>query len=417
MTIDLTLDAEQVRKRQEARDFAARHLSGIRELIAPLPSAKERFNATRPTYEAAVAAGYVAEQIPVALGGSMGTLVDLGLIAEELIAVESSVPLSILSTGLGLMPLLFFGTPEQHAEFLPQFTGRTGAPLAGLAFSEPDGTANFTSTAPGTGFTTTARRDGDEWVINGEKTFTPHADGWDGAKADLFSVVARTDLTLPPQESLAVFLVPGSTPGITVVEAIETIGQPGAEVCRVRFEDVRVPARNILGEPGQGILIAETAFSATAGLVGAMSVGVARAAFDIALDFARSQTRGGGFPVIEHQNVGTLLGDMKARLEASRYLTWKALDNFDRSGGRDAELAVINKIFSSENAVQIVYDAMRVVGVTAYTARARLGALLNDALAYPLFDGGNVGVRRLQLQRILSAEGYDPLAASSVTTE
>lgn len=104
---------------------------------------------------------------------------------------------------------------------------------------------------------------------------------------------------------------------------------------------------------------------------------------------------------------------MKAKLEASRYLTWKACDNFGRSGGRNVELSIINKIYSSENAVSIVYDAMRVVGVASYTKRARLGQLLNDALAYPLFDGGNVGVRRVQLQRLLASEGYDPLAAAT----
>ncbi|QCO98038.1 acyl-CoA dehydrogenase [Arthrobacter sp. 24S4-2] len=417
MAIDFTLSPEQHRKQVEAREFAAEHLSGIRDLINPLPAAEERFNATRPAYEAAVAAGYLAEQIPEQLGGSMTSLVDLALIAEELIAVESSVPLSVLSTGLGLMPLLFFGTPEQHARFLPAFTSRRGAPLAGLAFSEPGGSANYANPDPSGGLSTVARRDGSEWVISGTKIYTPHANGWNGARADLFTVAARTDAKASPQESLAVFVVPGNTLGITVEGSIETIGQPGAEICQVRFDDVRIPAENILGAPGDGILIAETAFSATAGLVGAMSVGVARAAFQIALDFARNETRGGPGPVIGHQNVGTLLGDMKAKLEASRYLTWKACDNFGRSNGRDVELSIINKIFSSENAVSIVYDAMRVVGVAAYTKRVRLGELLNDALAYPLFDGGNVGVRRVQLQHILASPNYDPLAAAAPQAE
>lgn len=416
MAIDFTLSPEQRSKQQRARAFAAEHLAGIRERMSECTSADERFNTTRAAYEAAVAAGYVSDQIPEALGGTMGSLVDLALVAEELIAVESSVPLSVLSTGLGLMPLLFFGSPEQHARFLGPFLSKTGAPLAGLAFSEPEGSANYANPEPTRGMKTTARLDGDEWVITGTKTYTPHAAGWAGAGADLFTVAARTDLTAPPQQSLAVFVVPGDTPGITVEETLDTIGQPGAAVCRVRFEDVRVPADNIIGAPGDGILITETAFSATAGLVGAMSVGVARAAFEIALTFARTRTCGGDGPVIGHQNVATLLGDMKARLEAARYLTWKACDNFGRSGGRDTELSIINKIYSSEAAVAIVYDAMRVVGVSAYTTAARLGSLLTDALAYPLFDGGNVGVRRVQLQRLMASDGYDALAASSGVT-
>lgn len=417
MAIDFSLSAEQADKQSRAREFAAEHLSGVRGRIAALPSAEARFRATRPEYEAAVAAGYIADQIPTELGGSMGSLVDLAVVAEELIAVESSVPLSILSTGLGLMPLVFFGNAEQHARFLPPFTSRTGAPLAGLAFSEPGGSANYANPRPDAGVRTIARRDGDEWVISGTKTFTPHAAGWDGSGADLFAVAARTDPSLPPQESLGVFLVPGDAPGIVIEETLETIGQPAAAVCRVRFDGVRVPVTNILGNPGDGIMITETAFSATAGLVGAMSVGVARAAFHIAWEFARTQACGGDFPVIGHQNVATLLGDMKAKIEASRYLTWKACDNFGRSGGRDTELSIINKIFSSESAVAVVYDAMRVVGVSAYTRGARLGELLADALAYPLFDGGNVGVRRVQLQRILAADGYDPVKASATFSE
>ena len=102
---------------------------------------------------------------------------------------------------------------------------------------------------------------------------------------------------------------------------------------------------------------------------------------------------------------------MKARLEAARYLTWKACDYFDRTGGAGTEMAVLTKIFSSEAAVQVVYDAMRLVGIESYTETQPFFDLLRDALAYPLFDGGNVGVRRPYLQVLFATPGYDPLAA------
>lgn len=208
------------------------------------------------------------------------------------------------------------------------------------------------------------------------------------------------------------FLVPGNTPGITVEENIETVGQPGAEVSVVRYDNVRIPQGNLLGEVGMGITIAETAFTATAGLVGIMAVGVARKAFTIALEWARTNTRGGSVPIIQHQNVATLLSDMKAKIEAARYLTWKACWNFDRSMGQSQELSILNKVYSSELMIGVITDAMRVVGVEAYKANAGLMELLQDAMVYPLFDGGNVGVRRLQLQRILAAEDYNPMAAA-----
>lgn len=409
--IDFELSPEQRKLQLDARAFAAQHLSGLRAQMAGKDAAG-RFDVTKDAYEAAVKAGYLKLQVPPPLGGTMNSLVDVAIVAEELIAVESSLPLSVLSTGLGIMGLLFFGNPDQYERFLPQFTSGEGAPLAGLSFSEPHGTANYHNTDPSKGFQTSAVLDGDEWVINGRKIWTPHAAGWGGEHADLLAVAARVDMGKPPQESLSMFLVPGKTPGITIEENIETIGQPGAEVCVVRYENVRVPKENLLGNVGDGILIAETAFTATAGLVGAMAIGVARKAFSIALEFARTETRGGSVPIIQHQNVATILSDMKAKIEAGRYLTWKACWNFDRSMGRSQELSLINKVFTSELMIGVITDAMRVVGVEAYKEKTGLMELLQDAMAYPLFDGGNVGVRRLQLQRVLAAPEYDMMAAA-----
>ncbi len=409
--IDFELSPEQRKLQLDARAFAAQHLTGLRAKMAGKDAAG-RFEATKEAYEAAVKAGYLKLQVPPPLGGTMNSLVDVAIVAEELIAVESSLPLSVLSTGLGIMGLLFFGNPDQYERFLPPFVNGEGVPLAGLSFSEPHGTANYHNTDPSKGFQTSAVLDGDEWVINGRKIWTPHAAGWGGQHADLLAVAARVGLDKAPQESLSMFLVPGKTPGITIEENIETIGQPGAEVCVVRYENVRVPKENLLGNVGDGILIAETAFTATAGLVGAMAIGVARKAFSIALEFARTETRGGSVPIIQHQNVATILSDMKAKIEAGRYLTWKACWNFDRSMGRSQELSLINKVFTSELMIGVITDAMRVVGVEAYKEKTGLMELLQDAMAYPLFDGGNVGVRRLQLQRVLSAPEYDLMAAA-----
>ena len=409
--IDFELSPEQRKLQLDARAFAKTHLTDLRSKMVGLDAAG-RFEVTKSAYEAAVKAGYLKLQVPPPLGGTMNSLVDVAIVAEELIAVESSLPLSVLSTGLGLMGLLFFGTPQQYEKFLPKFVNGEGAPLAGLSFSEPDGTANYHNTDPSKGFKTEAKLDGDEWVINGRKIWTPHAAGWGGNMADLLAVAARVDKGKSPQEGLSMFLVPGNTPGVIIEENIEAVGQPGAVCCIVRYENVRIPKENILGEVGMGIMIAETAFTATAGLVGVMAVGVARKAFGIALEFARTQTRGGSVPIIQHQNVATILSDMKAKIEAARYLSWKACWNFDRSMGQSQELSIMNKVFSSELMVGVITDAMRVVGVESYRQHTGLMELLQDAMVYPLFDGGNVGVRRLQLQRILSAEGYDPMAAA-----
>jgi alkylation response protein AidB-like acyl-CoA dehydrogenase len=204
-------------------------------------------------------------------------------------------------------------------------------------------------------------------VIDGEKHYTTNGTGWDGKGAHLYSVVCRTDPSKGPAESLAVILVPGHTPGIKVTGILDTVGHRATISPRIRFENVRVPVRNIIGQPGQGGKIIGTAFAWTAALIGAATVGVMRAAFDCALSVARTDARSGPVPIIEYQNVGYMLADIKMRIEAARYLSWKACEQFDLSGGADHELPHMAKIYCSELAVQVVYDAMRLVGVDSYT--------------------------------------------------
>jgi nitroalkane oxidase len=138
-----------------------------------------------------------------------------------------------------------------------------------------------------------------------------------------------------------------------------------------------------------------------------------RAAFEYALDFARTAKRLGTVPVIEHQNVGFMLADIKMRIEACRYLTWKACHDFERTGGRAQELAVMTKVYCSEAAVTTICDCMRVVGIASYTRDlARLERIMRNAMVFPLYDGGNQGVRRRQLHEMLRHPGYDSMLAA-----
>lgn len=206
--------------------------------------------------------------------------------------------------------------------------------------------------------------------------------------------------------------MPGDSEGIRITGMIDTMGHRAVSSPRIHFDDVRVPVANILGRPGDGAAIISRAFAWTAALIGAACTGVMRAAFDCALNFARADKRSGPVPVIEYQNVGYMLADLKMRIEAARYLTWKACHYFDATGGLGEELPIITKVYCSELAVQVVYDAMRLVGVDSYTDMQPLAGLMQDALAFPLYDGGNMGVRRRQLHTIFRTPGYDPMAAA-----
>jgi butyryl-CoA dehydrogenase len=411
MPIDFTLTDEQRELQRTAGDVARRALGDADAATRHLPTPQKRFAATRPMYEELVRAGLLRALVPVPLGGTGTGVVDLALLAEELVAVDASVSLTLFATALGFTPILVAGTPEQQERFLAPFVTGEGTPLAAFGFSEPQGSANYAAPEPGAGLRTLAVRDGDDWVITGAKQWVSNATGWDGEGADLTCVVARTDLDVPPAESCVVVAVPRPERGLEVLGAFDSVGHRAHLTPRLRYDGVRVPAGNALGEPGSGVGIVEATFGMTAAVVGAFSVGLMRAAFDEALRFAREERRAGAVPILEHQAVGDLLTDVRAKIEAVRALTWRAAHALDTGSPAALELAVQTKVFGSETAFGAIYDLMRAVGISSYSHDLPFGRLLQDVLAYPLFDGGNMGVRRRQLHAMLRDPAYDPLAS------
>ncbi|HEV7791882.1 MAG TPA: acyl-CoA dehydrogenase family protein [Pseudonocardia sp.] len=410
MAIDFTLAPEQRELSLAARDFARKVLTEVGPATRGLGTAEERWKATRPIYEQVVAAGWLRRILPVPVGGECRGMVDLAVIAEEFVAVDANVSLTLFAVTLGLTPLMAAGSPEQLEQHLGPFLEPAGAPLAAFAFSEPGGSANFDAPAPAEGVRTTAVLDGDEWVINGAKKWVSSSGGWDGTGPDLLAVVCRTSSDAPPDGALSVILVPGPVEGLVLEESLELLGHRAHQTPTVSLRDVRVPKGNILGVPGAGRQIVAGSFVPTAALVGVFALAKMRAAFEFTLEFASTQRRGGAVPVIEHQAVGYALADAKGAMEAVRYLCWKACHALDTGSPAAAELALHAKIFGSETAVRVITDLMRVVGIESYGEGGPLAEILRDALVYPLFDGGNMGIRRRQLHAMLAAPGYDPSA-------
>ncbi|MCP3475260.1 acyl-CoA dehydrogenase family protein [Bradyrhizobium sp. CCGUVB1N3] len=410
MAIDFTLSPAQRELQLQSRKFAKDVLAEARKaerLVTP----EERFLATRPTYEAMVAAGYLRQCIPQPAGGDNAGLVDMAIMAEEFYAVNPSVTLTMLGTVLGLLPLLLGGTPEQCGRLLAPFLKTSGAPLAGFCSSEPGGSANAASPPPGEGVRTTARLVGDNWVINGRKKWVSSATGWNRTGADVLCVVCRTSANAPPEQGVSIIAVEGPSSGIVFERAIDAIGHRAHLVPQFGLREVTAPRENLLGQEGAGLMLASAAFTGTAALVCIFGVALMRAAFDYALHFARTEKRGGVHAVIEHQAVGYALADAKTTIEAARYLSWRACHALDTQSPGADELAIQAKIFGSEAAVRVITDLMRVVGIDSYDNEAPFGRLLQDALALPIFDGGNMGIRRRQLHAMLMRNDYDPLTA------
>lgn len=407
MAIDFTLTPAQRRLQLDARAFAREVLSQVRPATRLLPTPEARFSATRPMVEATIAAGWLRRLIPQPFGGEGEGLVDMALIAEEFFAVDVNVPLTVFANLLGLMPLFIAGTPAQRERFIAPFLELRGAPLAALCNSEPGGSANYAAPPPATGVRTTAVRDGDAWVVNGRKQWISSATGWDGGGADLLCVVARTDAAAPPAEGISIIAVPRPARGIVVEDYIDAVGHRAHLLPRFRLDDVRVPLDHVIGPVGGGMAVVDASFTGTAALVGVMGAALLRAAFDYALAFARSETRGGPCPIIDHQAVGYGLADAKGALEAVRLLAYNACRAMDQGSPAAYELALHSKIVGSETAVRVITDLMRLVGIDSYDHACPLGGLLQDALALPLFDGGNMGVRRRQLHTLLRSADYD----------
>jgi alkylation response protein AidB-like acyl-CoA dehydrogenase len=408
VAIDFRLNPRQRELQLQSRQFARDVLSPALE-AETLPTAEQRFAATKPAYEAMIAAGLLRKCIPVSAGGENAGLIDTAIMAEELYAVNAGVTLTLVGTLLGLLPLLIGGTEAQRKKLLPPFLKQAGAPLAGFCATEPGGSANPASPPPGEGVRTTATLRDERWIIEGRKSWVSSATGWDRKGADILTVLCRTDPDAPPERGISIILVERPASGLVFERAIDSVGHRAHLLPVFNLGGVSVPKDNVLGGLGGGLALTGACFSGAAALVGIFAVALMRAAFEFTLAFARSERRGGIDPIIEHQAVGYALADAKTAIEVTRIFCWRACQAVDMQSPGAQELAIEAKIHGSETAVRVLTDLMRVVGIESYDRALPLGRLLQDALALPLFGGGNIGVRRRQLHAILKRPEYDPL--------
>ena len=335
MPIDFQLSEKESHVRAAAAAFAAGPLRDAKPIYTQHTSHSARFQSTRPIYSAAVAGGLIKGQVPPHLGGTGGSLIETAIIVEEMYSVEPSASLTIFSTGLGLLPMNLAGKPE-HQSFLEPFLKGHGEPLASLVFSEPGGVANWLEVgAPG--LLTTASQEGEDWVLNGEKIWATNSAGWDFKGADLQCVVCRVEPAPDPSDPVSAIMILLVTPedivrnerdAFKVLRHLSTAGHTACSGPHIKYSNLRLPQRNVLSPPGTGAAIVNTALDCTAIMVGAMSVGVMRSAFETALKFAKGDNRRGICELLERQAVADLLSGVKMQTEACRALTWKAASVF-----------------------------------------------------------------------------------------
>jgi alkylation response protein AidB-like acyl-CoA dehydrogenase len=415
MSIDFTLTKEQRELQHAAREFAQKVLKPVVQEADRCPDPFRAFQMTKPAYERAYELGFAYSFVPKEFGGPGASNVDSQIVSEEICAVDPGFGCTLLVNGLGLMPLIWWGSEGQKREWLRRATTDPSRSfIVGWVVSEPEGTANFDHAGEHPcGIQTTADLDPKtgEWVLNGSKMWNSNAPGWDGKGADLNVVVARTDRSAGGKEGLSCFLVPRGAPGFTVHETLDKLGHRLTVQPRLRYENCRVPEANLIpGTRGNGDLAITKAFTWSGPVAGIAAVGVMRAAFEFALQWSKEYTAGGRHPIIHHQNAGYLLANMKMRIEAARYLSWRAAHYLDQYDCEGQEAGALSKIYCGELAIDVINMAMRLVGIHSYIRDYPLEKHMRDALCFPIYDAGNMGMQRRRLHGILAHDGYNPMA-------
>jgi alkylation response protein AidB-like acyl-CoA dehydrogenase len=416
MAIDFTLSSEQRELQASAREFAENVLSPVVREADAEPDPLRAFQMTKDAYVAAYKAGIAFCMLPREYGGGGLSNVDLILAAEEICAVDPGFACTVLVNGLGLMPVWYYGTDEQKERFLrPATSDPSGEYIVGYAASEPPGspggTANFDTPLPmPASMHVTAIRDGDSYVLNGRKYWPCNVAGWDGQGANTSIVVVRTDPDKGGTEGLSAIMVDRGTPGVSY-KLISKIGHRLTPNAEITFEDARVPAENLIeGTRGNGDLLINRNFAWSGPVAGIAAVGVARAAYEAALDWAKTFTAGGPRPIIDHQYPAYVLGDVATSIEACRYLCWKTAHYLDQHDYHGELLGAMCKVHCTELLFDAVYKCLQVVGVNSVDRQHMFEKYLREAAIFPLYDAGNFGMQRRRIHGVMADPSFNPRA-------
>ncbi len=378
ITFQLTEEQKMIQKL--ARDFARKEIA---------PHAEHHDKTHEYPWEIVKKAqelGLTTINVPEEYGGLGLNLFEEMLVAEELAWGCSGISLCITINNLASLPLLIAANDEQKQEY---FGRLVDGKMAAYALTEPSAGSDVL------GIRTTARKDGDYYVLNGTKTFITGA-----TVADWFTVFAYTNPEAK-YRGMSAFIVDRNTPGVSVSKPFDKLGQRASDTAEIILEDVRVPAKNMLGKEGEGFFIAMKVFDRSRPGVAAAAVGIAQRAFDEAMQYAlERQTM--GKPIYKHQAIGHMLADMATKIEASRLLTWQAAIAFDE-GHPSIKLASMAKSFAADTGMQICTDAVQVFGGYGFITEYPVEKLMRDMKIMQIYEGTSQ-IQRYVIIRELAKE-------------
>lgn len=363
--MELILTEEQLMMRNMVRDFAKTE-------IEPFIDRMEQGEFPREILTKMAGLGLMGITAPEKYGGSEMDFLSYIIAIHELSKVSAVVGVILsVHTSVGTNPILYFGNEEQKQKYVPKLA--SGEYLGAFCLTEPSAGSDAGS------MKSKAVKDGDFYTINGSKVFITN-----GGEADIYIVFASTDPS-KGSRGVSAFIVEKDTPGLIIGKDEHKMGLRGSRTVQLTFEDMKVPAENLLGVEGEGFKIALANLDVGRIGIAAQALGIAEAAYEAAVGYAKERVQFGK-PIATQQGVGFKLADMATAVEASRLLVYRAADLRSRgvACGKEASMA---KLFASKSAVDNSIEAVQVFGGYGYTEDYPVERYFRDAKVTEIYEG------------------------------
>lgn len=312
--------------------------------------------------------------VPEEYGGLGKRVTEFCLVVEELSRACAGVSISYAATGLGLLPLTLFGTDEQKKKYMPDIAD--GKKLAAFGLTEASAGSDASN------MQTTAKKDGDHYVLKGTKQWITNA-----GEAELYVIIAMTDKNKGSRGASA-FIVDKGTEGFTFGKKEKKMGIRASTTGELILDNVKVPVENMIGREGAGFIVALKTLDMSRPAVGAQAVGIAQGAMEAALDFASERIQFGQ-PVVSFQAVQHMLADMAIQIEAARALTRNTAFLIDSGESNFTKYAAMSKCFASDVAMKVTTDAVQICGGSGYMRDYPIEKMMRDAKITQIYEGTN----------------------------
>jgi acyl-CoA dehydrogenase len=384
--VDFTLTDEQKDLRELAHNFAEKE-------IRPVAWDYDR-DATWPQeiVDKAWEVGLMNAELPEAYGGPGLDMLSGCLIEEEMGWGCSGVGTSLMANGLAATPVILGGSDEVKKKYLGMLTDEPK--LASFCLTEPDAGSDVG------GMKTRAVKKGDKYLISGSKCFITN-----GSHASWYTVYAKTDPDAG-HRGISAFVVDRDADGVTVDKKEDKLGQRASDTALISFDEVEVPAANLLGDENHGFKLAMMTLDRTRPGVSALAVGIAQAAFEFASDYSKERVQF-GVPIAMHQAVAFMIADMATKIEAARLLVWQSAILHDQ-GKRNTLAASHAKRFAADTAMEVAVDAVQVYGGYGFIKEYPVEKLMRDAKIMQLYEGTSQIQRLVIAREILSPREDKP---------